>query len=334
MTNDRSLRFALLAQILVTALGCVESTRLAPTFSPGQTYTHHVRIVSDIILPMAIRDADHKETELDLEYHVRDVDDDGRALLEITIARIQASMKTLGGMAFTFDSEKEHQDPANVKPDHLARQKEFENVFADLKGKKYAALIDAQGRLSELRDVDPALQTLAAGRVQGMIGKDQAAMIFSETSLREFACLPAFAALPENAPNRQDSWISYEPVVVPRAPAAAARKRYLFENIEQRDGQKVALISFKTDDPETELPPDTLPSQLTQAGVSGGFDIVSVRGEGEIAYALTDRRLLKLDEKIKTQIKPHLSRALQKEGADKGRKIFYLIHKTIERVQP
>ena len=84
-----------------------------------------------------------------LNCHVQEVDKNGLAAVEVEISSVKATMKSLT-VSCSYDSEITAPDKPAGNENQANRQKRFENSFKGLKGKKYFAQVDVQGKVHKL----------------------------------------------------------------------------------------------------------------------------------------------------------------------------------------
>ena len=329
------LPFAALLLLLCFAMsGCTQPDASAPTtlsgstqpdtsaslIVPGSNYSKRVRIVSDLKLAFNVPNADHQESDMVLDYHVTNVDEQGTAQIEVTIAQLKASARSLQ-FSFAYDSDKDS-GPQPPKNNTDQKQRRYHTAFTGIQGSKYKALMDAQGRVLKLFDIDDRIKPIISGSTKGnMFGGDQVAMLLSETSLKEYVALGAIESL--NQPNLQPGhkWTHLTTIHVPRA-SATSKRFCTLDSLETVDGKQVAAISYDIKNaPEPATPED----QAALRKSSGGFDIVSILGNGKIRYSITDNHLIRLNEAMRVGITTATSRTKKAQA-----KSFYVVKRTIE----
>jgi len=287
-------------------------------------------MVSDIRLPLGIPNADHKETDMVLGYDVLEIDQDGVARVELTIDSIKADMISLT-KRFSYDSEAEEQTES-AKRD-LAQQNRFNQSFDGLKGKKYGALVEKTGRVLELIDLDPRIDRIASGKVKGMFGGDQVAMLLTKSNLKEYAAA-GWVHVDDGTLKTAPSWVNDGTVWVPSAKPAQVRKSYQLQGIEKKEDRHVATVSYQVSLAE-ESASDANPTAPNARKLrSSDLIVTAVLGEGQLSVLSKMGTLLKLEEQLRVEVRtgytPPRRKNLKKA---KVAKIFFIMKKTIELVE-
>lgn len=314
--------------------GCTQPDRLALHLQKADQYRQKVRMVSDLV--MLFPGVDHKESQMVLDCHVKDVDEQGVATVEVTIASIQASMKSLS-VSCSYDSEQDA--PATTTPSekHRKQQLEFTGLFAGLKGRKYSALVDSNSRVVKLTDLDRRIEEAAARRGRlGPMGGDQLAMLLSESSLRQYVAPLFFAGLDQPTIEPNDTWTAHDSVWVPQAPEVAIKKTYVVKSIEDPNDDKVAVVTFTASDVKDKKVVSQFGPRRPRSSQSMQIDWVG--GKGEARFSLRHGRLLSHIEDIRPFMRisgaagpaAHTGEPSKKK---KEPKIFYVVKRTIEIVE-
>jgi hypothetical protein len=312
--------------------GCAGSDRLAARFEPGMFYAQKITLVSD--MKMLFPGADHQESELVLNYRVKEVDEQGRAALKVTVRTLKARMSSLG-VTCSYDSEKSAHSSSQEEPKSKKaqnNQKKYENSCIGIAGKSYHALVDKDGRVLEITDVDEQISKLWKKPVQnGSFGGYQLGLLFSPHNLREYINLSLLAARENKKPVVEEKWISFEVAESPRTLPVVFVKKCEIKSIEKQQDDKVAVISFVGEGAKGKELPDY--AQLKDKKFQEEMEIVKVEhSSGEATFSLAEGRMLKLEEKLITEVRiprEKLNRNY-KEPTDKQRKTYYVMKKTIE----
>jgi hypothetical protein len=270
----------------------------------GDRFTNYIVLKSD--LKMLFPGADYKESELGLDYDVKSVDEQGQAVIEVSITSLKAIESTFK-LKFVYDSE----DEAAAQKSSQAKknqQEKYTGIFAALKGSKYIAVLDVKNRVVQLTEMDQALKDIAYGVPDGdMFGGDQAKMLLNEAILKEYVWPTLFAGSDENnAPAGT--------VLVPGASAAKIQRIYAAD--EGNSPEKSMPYKITGVSNEEQAAPDT-----KKAAKSTGkqFQINSIQGEGSYALAADELPVLKMQEKMFIKMK----------SSEKA-KMGYAIEKTVE----
>ncbi len=316
--------------VLAALAGCSEAVRLAPRFKPGQTYAQKVHFTSD--MRMMIPHADYQDCEMVLQYKVDEVNDQGVATVTVTIASIKASMISLS-IKCKYDSEttpasKDAKRPAG-KP---SRQEQYNRSFEGVKGSKFSAQVDAQGRVLKLGPMDKKLQSFVSGPItSAYFGGYQLALVFSETNLRDYASPWMYGFLAGEEPVINKTWTGYMPIETPQTAPVMALKNYTLKSVEEKNGDKIATFAIATKGPVTKPP---LPEYVAVNLKRRKPEMAAVKvehGSGEAILSLTGGHPIKMYEKIITEVQlaGKKNQALLARSKN-PRKTFYFMEKTIE----
>jgi hypothetical protein len=318
-------------------------------------YSQKVSITSDLAMALPIPNADHKESEMILDYNVLGTDAKGTKTIEVTIASLKASLISLS-VSCQYDSEApsaagaEHSE-AKVTPDSNTgqspsldksredrlkkHQRQFEESFSGLKGKSYLAKVDARGKVIDLQIKDERLLKIADQQAKGALAGDQLAMLLSRDRLREYVAPAVIESLNGSSLKTTKNWSTTIPIEVPRAQACQAREDYTLQNIEKSTDGSVAVVDMRT----TELiPSQDEKSDAAQAGAGResqkGFVVVAVKGQGQARIRLSDNRLIDQQETLNVDVRTNAARK-EAPGADQTRKktSVYTIKRTLERLE-
>lgn len=348
-----AVRFVL-AIILVGGLtGCLGSKSLSQAtsslFQKGNSYTAKAHMTSDLV--MMFPDVDHKETDLVFDCQVTEIDEQGNAVVEVTIESVKVLLKTLGGIKLTYDSEAVPDDQAKAELDKTGKSKDakrqtYIKAFAGLKGKKYTAVVDPRGVVVKLVDVDKEIQKALDRRTTGkMLGGDQVEMLFTAASLKEYAWPGHIIAAgdPEDF-KFSGSWRGTGTVVVPYTTLVNLQKTSPIKSESEHAKEFEAVLDkastvFLYDMAHVGKGEDL--SGADQAKPKSGkkrrrsyrgstkysFVMDKSVGIGRVTLGGGSGSIFKLEEKMKIFVKT-------KGGGSKRKKpnIYYLISRTIEIV--
>jgi len=308
--------------------GCDEDKLPSVSFSKGQEFSRKINFNSNLQMMFP---ADNKKTEMILDFCVTDVDEEGVATVEVTIASIKADMKTIGMAPFSFDSE-DATPPTKSKDKRYRHALNFYNTFIDLKGKKYSAQVDKHGRVIKLLNIDPRIKKETVGiRISQLVGSDQVRMLLTESNLKEYVSPALFCGL-EKIKGRKNGrvWSGTSDICVPDIPVLSLQKEYTFEK-QSSSAKEPMVVPYKVTSFESLV--------VDKDGkLRGRFEPVSVVGEGKVTFVPTKMHEIKLKETVVVGVKPNKgpkARGRQVAGKDKKKtkvNMAYRITKTIETI--
>jgi hypothetical protein len=317
---------------LATLTGCTDSVRLAPRLKSGQTYAQKVHFLSD--LRMMFPYADYQDSEMVLKYKVNEVNSEGVATVTVTIDSIKASMRSLS-IVCKYDSEtpaesKEEKRPGG-KPSH---QEQYTRSFEGVKGSKFSAQVDAQGRLLKFLEVDKKIQKFVSGPISSAyFGGYQLALLFSETNLRDYVSLWMYGFLAGAEPEVGKTWTGYMPVESSQTAPVMALKNYTLKSVDEKDGDKIATFALGAKGPVKQPAlPEYVAVNLKRRKPE--MEIVKVEhGSGEAVLSLSGGHPIKFYEKIITEVRLAGKKNQELLSRSKNqKKTFYFMEKTIEYI--
>jgi len=312
--------------------GCAASNRMKTQFERQMRYAQKVNMVVD--MRMMFPGADHQESEVVLDYLVEDSDRQGNSTVKVTVRSIKASMRSLM-ISCSYDSSVPLPDSSSPDKNAKDHQKKYEASFSGIAGSSYRALVDKNGRVTQLTKVDDRIGKLSEKPIEnGSFGGYQLALLFSPHHLREYV-VPALLTACENQPPRvNESWVSYEPAESPRTSPVPFKKTCRIESIDEHSGDRVAKVTFTGEGaPGKELPAYAQPGNKQ---IKDEMEIVKVEhNSGDLTFSLSRGRLLKLHEKLITEVniagRYRRDQSLTQADKEKPKqKIYYLVDKTIE----
>ena len=295
----------------------IASPPLEMDLHEGLTYRQSLQMVSDMALPFGIPNADHKDSTVVMACEVLAVDGAGGATVEVTIESLDVSMISLSVKA-SYDSTA----PAPTGKLDSKKQR-FREVFGGLAGRKYKALVDAQGRVVELRDVDSKIQRAAQGAAEGSLGEDQLALLLSHDNLRDVVVPPLFNNLPRAEAEVDDSWSDEQVILVPRSAARVLDRKYRLVRYErEEDASYTAMLEYDGKLSEADAP--------VRSGKGGGLEIVEAGNKGEIRYSATFKRPMEMTDSTRAEIRTAQGgRKTQPRKGGRQNKIYYYVKRTI-----
>lgn len=309
-----------------------ESVRLSPRFRPGQTYAQKVHFTSD--MRMRFPWADYQDCEMILRYQVDQVNAEGVAQVTVTVDSVKASMRSLS-IFCKYDSQA---TPSNEKAKRPAgkpsRQEQYTRSFEGIRGCKFSAQVDAQGRVLKFLEMDNKIRRLVSGPVTSAnFGGNQLALVFSETNLREYVSLWLYGFLAGAAPQVNTTWVGYMPVETPQTAPVLGLKNYTLKRVEEKEGETIATFELATKGPVSKPAlPEYVAANLKKR--NPGMEAVKVEhGSGQAVLSLSGGHPIKFYEKIIVEVqlagKKNQKLASNKENAQKT---FYFTEKTIEYI--
>jgi hypothetical protein len=172
---------------------------LALKFVPGQAATYKVTTESwksvewkgsQDAKPAKFTDGrTGSHVELTFEQRVQQVQDDGSAVLEITIRGVKDVIESVNKVVLDFDS---------------ARPADSDNPLAALVGKSYRVKMSVQGQVLEISNVEPVRQA-----VQGVLPQHRvAARLLADDEIRNRHEIAALSALKDRQVRPGQSWSS------------------------------------------------------------------------------------------------------------------------------
>jgi hypothetical protein len=230
--------------MLLTVCGCQKeqtgaaapAVELALKFSVGQTATYKVTAETQKSIqwlgPASARPASFKDgrsgnhVEITFEQRVRQVRDDGGAVLDVTIKALKYTGEMRSDTAVDFDSDRDR-DP--------------NNSLARLIGKTYGLQMSAQGRVVALLDVEPVRQAVRGGKV----GEDTALKLLSDEEIKDRHEITPLAALKENPVRPGQTWSDIRTFSFGMMGAKSFERVYTFKGVEEAQGGRRAVVEMK-----------------------------------------------------------------------------------------
>jgi len=300
---------AVLIVIMTTGLpliGCGES----------KNFSQKIHLVSN--LKMIFPGVDGKDTELVLNYDFMGIDQDKRTVMEVTVASIRATLKTMG-QNYAFDSEKNTDTPEKAPPlpekdasknkqnrnskiTRPSKQERYATTFAGLKGQKYKILLDKEGRVVKLFDMDEKLKRIAQLEIKGgMLEGDQVMMILSENNLREYASLGEICKkMRKNEKKPGTKWNQSNWIWLPHSSEIEVKKIFTLNEPEKKDGKVIqASYNIAKMDKPTKAPPKKKGLKKRKHEFSAKL----LEGNGDVTVTLDKKPAMILNEKLLISLK-------------------------------
>ncbi len=204
-------------------------------FSVGQTATYQATTETQKSLqwmgPASARPAGFKDgrsgnhVEITFEQRVREVRDDGGAVVDITIQALKYTGEMRSDTAVDFDS---------------ARDKDPNHSLARLMGKRYGLQLSAQGQVLALLDIEPARQAVRGGRA----ADNTALKLLSEEEIKDRHEMAPLLALKEDLVRPGQTWSDTRTFSFGMMGAKSFERVYTLQGIEPGGGRH-AVIEMK-----------------------------------------------------------------------------------------
>ncbi len=292
-------------------------------YKPGKKYAQRINMVSDLL--MMFPNADHKESQLVLNYEVTKVSDNENAIVEVTIVSVKATMLSLG-QRYSYDSETPNKK-SNYSPKFRDRENRFRSEFVGLKGKKYQLAINLKTKTVKILKMDPRIQKIAEQSIpQGMLGPAQAVMLLGRSNLCQYASEGLFAGLKSPVVKKSQSWQEKSSVFIPKTPLVKLKKICKLTRITQKNNQKLATISFKYKRDTAKRQTNSNPGKIFPGNNRSQFKVVSIRGDGSTIVSVNKGHFISSKEKIQLGI------TLNLQGKPSKNKMFYIVKRNIEYI--
>jgi hypothetical protein len=212
------------------------AVELALKFSVGQTATYKVTAETQKSIqwlgPASARPASFKDgrsgnhVEITFEQRVRQVRDDGGAVLDVTIKALKYTGEMRSDTAVDFDSDRDRD------PNHS---------LARLIGRKYGLQMSAQGQVAALLDVEPVRQAVRGGKV----GEDTALKLLSDEEIKDRHEITPLAALKKNPVRPGQTWSDIRSFSFGMMGAKSFERVYTFKGVEEAQGGRRAVVEMK-----------------------------------------------------------------------------------------
>jgi hypothetical protein len=210
---------------------------LALKFTAGQTATYKVTTETQKSIqwagPAAARPAGFKDgrssngnhVEITFEQRVREVRDDGGAVVDVTIRALKYTGEMRSDTAVDFDSDRDR-DP--------------NNSLARLIGKTYGLQMSAQGRVVALLDVEAVRQAVRGGKVED----NTALKLLSDEEIKDRHEITPLSALKENPVRPGQTWSAIRTFSFGMMGAKSFERVYTFKGVESGEGRR-AIVEMK-----------------------------------------------------------------------------------------
>jgi hypothetical protein len=211
------------------------AVELALKFVPGQAATYKLTTESwksvewkgsQAAKPAKFTDGrTGSHVELTFEQRVLQVQDDGDAVLEITIRGVEDVIESVNKVVLDFDS---------------ARPADSENPLAALVGKSYRVKMSPRGQVLEISNVELARQA-----VQGVLPQHRvAARLLSDDEIRNRHEIAALSTLKERQVRPGQTWSSIKTFSFDDLGAKTYERVYTLKQVQQ-DEDRQAIVEMK-----------------------------------------------------------------------------------------
>jgi hypothetical protein len=211
------------------------AVELALKFVPGQVATYRLTTEfyksvewkgSPAAKPAKFTDGrTGSHVELTFEQRVLQVQEDGNAVLEITIRGVEDVIESVNKVVLDFDS---------------ARPADSENPLAALVGKSYCVKMSPQGQVLEISNVELARQA-----VQGVLPQHRvAARLLSDDEIRNRHEIAALSTLKERQVRPGQTWSSIKTFSFDDLGAKTYERVYTLKQVQQ-DKDRQAIVEMK-----------------------------------------------------------------------------------------
>lgn len=233
--------------------------RLALQFPAGQIATY--RVTTDAqrsiewVGPASGKPADFSDgrtgsyAEITFEQQVRQVRDDGNAVLRITIKTLKFRGEVQNKTTIDFDS---------------GRPEDQSHPLAALIGKDYQMEVSPKGQVVAVTEAEAVRQAVQAGSPAYNV----AAKLFSDETIRDRHAIPPLSALKEDSVRPGQSWSDLKSFAFGEMGLKGFERVYTLKQVRRDDGQS-ALVEMKA------IPSAAMTEEMHKRGagaLSGLFD--------------------------------------------------------------
>ncbi len=164
--------------------------------------------------------------EVKFEQRVNHVEDDGDAVLDITILAVKFFGSSRGTVVLDFDSSR---DADQASP------------MAKLIGQRYQVTMTPKGKVLSIGGTDEV-----RGLIQGTSADDQMARkLISDKEIRERHDVPALTASKDDVVHPGQTWSDVRVISFGQMGARAYERLYTFDRVETDDGDRVAQVTME-----------------------------------------------------------------------------------------
>ncbi len=271
---------------------------------------YRVNMVSDLI--MLFPNADHKETTIDFTHEILN-DTGGQTPVKVTFNSLNASMVSLT-VQLSYDSQKDNGPLPPKKDKKQNREEKYRQSFTKLQGSSYYAKVNSEGVVTELYDVDEAIQRILDGKLSGMFGGDQITMLLNESCLKDYALLGLSTRFAKSWKSK-GKWASSGLTVVPSSKTVSTSRNFKMEGKQKgTDGESVSLVTYKISKSDAGL------DKSKKKSSSSSLSITAFKGSGKITHSLDSKRLVSWQETVTADVK---AGSVRRGNKNKNNKRFY-----------
>jgi hypothetical protein len=231
------------------------AVELTLKFTVGQTATYKVTTETQKSLqwmgPESARPASFKDgrsgnrVEITFEQRVREVRDDGGAVVDVTIKALKYTGEMRSDTAVDFDS---------------ARDRDPNNSLARLIGKRYGLQISAQGQVLALLDIEPVRQAVRGGRA----ADNTALKLLADEEIKDRHEIAPLSALKENPVRPGQTWSDTRTFSFGMMGGKSFERVYTLKGVEP-DAGRHAVVEMKA------IPSSAAAAQVHQQQTAGLF---------------------------------------------------------------
>jgi len=216
--------------------------------------------------------------EIMFEQRVREVRDNGNAVLEIRIEALKYRGTIQSRTVLDFDSD---------KPD------DSESPLAVLVGKSYRLEMSPRGKVVDLLDMESVREAVEAGSQVYSV----AVKLFSDEVVRDRHEIPPLSALSDERVRPGQSWSDQKSFAFGEMGLKSFERVYTLTQVEQDDG-RAAVVQMKA------IPSAAMAEELHKRQVSGPlsglFDSID-KYEGRLVFDLDGERIREYMEDMQTE---------------------------------
>ncbi len=265
-----------------------EAVELALKLPAGQAMTYRVTTETQrsvewmgpaLTRPAAFKDSrTGNHIEMTFEQRVREVRDDGGALVEVTIEALEYAGEVQNNVVLDFDSAK------NEDPNH---------PLAKLIGKSYRLEISPRGQVLTLVDVEPVRRAVPGGSpASGTTLK-----LLSDEEIRDRHEIPPLFALQENPVRPGRNWSDLKTFSFGMMGAKSYERVYTLKEVRQEEGRS-AVVEMKAI-PSSALA-EEVHKQQTASPLSSLFDNIESY-DGRLVLDLGNGQVREYVEQMRTE---------------------------------
>jgi hypothetical protein len=257
-------------------------------FSTGQTATYKVTTETQKSLqwlgaasarPAGFTDGrSGNHIEITFEQRVREVRDDGGAVVDVTIQSLKYTGEMRSDAAVDFDS---------------GRDRDPNNSLTRLIGKKYGLQMSGRGQVVALLDIEPVRQAVRGGKV----GDNTALKLLSDEEIKDRHQIMPLLALPENPVRPGQTWSDTRTFSFGMMGAKSFERVYTLKAVEAGEG-RLARVAMKA------IPSSAAAAQMHQQQTASVFSTMfdsAESYEGRLDLDLDRGQVRRYVEEMRTE---------------------------------